>query len=112
MAKDKVEAGSARGNVVLYRDDGKSLDGNRVLYPIFSCDAGDKLAPVKIVARMSAAMMEFDRQGVPHSQLHVVREYREADESGRLTLTEYAFFDPMTPSADQKTTKSLNDLFA
>lgn len=100
-----------QGNVVLYRNDGKNADGTPNLKPLFSCDYSDKLCAMKVSAKMAYVMAEMDTQGVPHTALHIVREFREADEANRLTKIEYNFFNPADGS-EGETFHSLPELFA
>lgn len=100
-----------KGNLVVYLFGGISPDKTPILKPLFSCDANDSLAQVKIIARVGNALTDSDKRGVPHDEIRVVREYREADEGGKLTHTEYAFYEPVS-GADGKTSPSLTALFS
>jgi hypothetical protein len=81
--------------------------------PLISLTEDDDYANPKISHKVSAAMRDAELRGVAHPKFKLVREEREADESGA-TIVRAAFveLDPVTLKPRGKIFSRMAELFA
>jgi hypothetical protein len=96
-------------NIVLYAKNGDNLR------PLFSCDADDRMAAIKMQAAASAQYNADTLSGVPQSTLAFIAEEREASADGVVIVKQtFTPLDPLScePMADKKPQTDLKKAFA
>lgn len=107
---EKVPVKGYAGNIVLYRIDGKDVNGKTIRFPLFSVDPREPTAAMQVQFHANESMRAEQLAGKPISPLQVVKEFRQADEAGKLTKTEYTLLNPTTLQPLGAAVSKLEDL--